>query len=209
MPVQFLSEADHARLSTCPDAIAPDDLDTYFQLNLEDLKPVRKLRGDANRLGFALQLCCLRFLGFFPSNLHTLSEQIVTYVGGQLLLNPAFLPDYPSREPTLYEHQQQILIHLNYRRATPLDLLALNAWLQERALEHDQPKHIFNLACDYLRRERVVRPGTTRLAKRVSQARSAASRTTFERLSLFLTKERRGLLDSLLDTSDVSVSRLT
>lgn len=59
MPVQFLSEADHVRLSICPDAIAPDDLNTYFQLSAEDLaedlKVVRKLRGDTNRLGFARQ----------------------------------------------------------------------------------------------------------------------------------------------------------
>lgn len=86
--------------------------------------------------------------------------------------------------------------------------MTLNAWLLGRALEHDQPKHIFNLVCDYLRRERIVRPGTTRLAKRVGQARSAASQITFERLTSFLTEERCEFLDGLLDTEGVSVSRL-
>lgn len=74
MPVQFLSETDQERLSTCPDAVAQGDLDTYFQLNTEDLGAIGRLRGDANRLGFALQLCCLRYLGFFLANLRALNE---------------------------------------------------------------------------------------------------------------------------------------
>lgn len=208
MPVQFLSEADHARLSICPDAIAPDDLDTYFQLNAEDLVTIGNLRGDSSRLGFALQLCCLRYLGFFPTNLLLLHSSIVGYVAEQLLLSPAALADYGNREPTLYDHQKQVLAHLSYRRATPLDLLTLDAWLLERALEHDRPKHLFDLVCDYLRRERIVRPGTTRLTKRVGWARSAASQTTFERLAPFLSKGRRTFLDGLLTTDDASVSRL-
>ena len=137
MPVHFLSEADHERLSTCPDVVAQDDLDTYFLLNAEDLSAIGRLRGDANRLGFALQLCCLRYLGFFPTNLRTLDERVVGYVSGQLSLSTDPLSAYGGREATLHEHQQQALAHLNYRRATPLDLLALEDWLLERALERD------------------------------------------------------------------------
>ncbi len=66
MPVQFLSAADHTRLNHCPDDLPQSDLDTYFQFNTEDVTILSHLRGDTNRLGFALQLCCLRYLGFFP-----------------------------------------------------------------------------------------------------------------------------------------------
>ena len=199
MPVQFLSEADHHRLSTCPDVVAQDDLDTYFQLNSEDLYEVRRLRGDTNRLGFAVQLCCLRFLGFFPADLRTMGEEVVGYVSYQISVSPCVLPEYGSRDATLHEHRQQALVHLNYRRATPVDLLALDAWLLERALEHDRPKHVFDLASDYLRRQRIVRPGSTRLAQLVGQARSHAQHIAFERLQPFLTGERRAFLDSLLE----------
>lgn len=117
----------------------------------------------------------------------------------QLSLDSESLSEYGYREPTLHQHQQQILAHLNYRRATPVDLLALEAWLLERALEHDRPKHIFDLASDYLRRERIVRPGATRLAQLVGQARSRAQAVAFERLQPFLTRARRAFLDSLLE----------
>ena len=154
--------------------MAQDDLDTYFQLNAEDLSAISRLRGDANRLGFALQLGCLRYLGFFPGNLRALDASVVGYVGAQLSLGGGALVGYARREPTLYAHQQQLLAHLDYRRATPVDLLAFEDWLLARALEHDQPKLIFDLGCDFLRRQRIVRPGTTRLAQLVGQARSRA-----------------------------------
>lgn len=127
MPILFLTDADHARLSACPDAVAQDDPDTYFQLNAEDLSIIGNLKGESNRLGFALQLCCLRYLGFVPTNLVLLDSSIVGYVAEQLSLSPAALADYGSREPTLHDHQQQVLAHLSYRRATPLDLLTLAA----------------------------------------------------------------------------------
>lgn len=77
MPTTFLTFSDQARLSRCPDDLPSADLDTYFQLTPEDLSATDGLRGDGNRLGFALQLCCLRYLGFFPSNLLDLAEAIV------------------------------------------------------------------------------------------------------------------------------------
>ena len=208
MPVQFLSTADHARLNAGPDDIPPTDLDAYFQLNTEDVAVLSKLRGDANRLGFALQLCCLRYLGFFPHTLNESAEVIVGYVAEQLTLQPNVLADYAVREPTLFTHQQRILTHLNFRRATPMDLITLDAWLLERALEHDRPKVVFSAACDYLRRERIVRPGTTRLEQLVGHARNEAQRVAFERLQAFMTPARRSFLDSLLDVGATGTTKL-
>ncbi len=209
MPIQFLTDADHTRLNCCPDEVNQDDLDTFFQLNSKDMNIIGNLRGDSNRLGFALQLCCLRYLGFFPNNLYNLAPAIINYVSEQLSLSVEVIKDYAIRESTRYDHQQKILSHLVYRRITPVDLLALEAWLLERALEHNRPKLIFDLACDYLHRERIVRFGTTRLARMVSQARINASRKTFEYLSAFLSEDRRKFLDNLLDTSEASISHLS
>ena len=60
MPVQFLSEADRARLTRFPAEIAPDDLVAFFTLSESDLVQVQAHRGDANRLGFSLQIAALR-----------------------------------------------------------------------------------------------------------------------------------------------------
>src|SRR5439155_23318962 len=85
-----------------------------------------------------------------------------------------------------------------FRTATPLDLYALQTWLGERALEHDKPSLLLQLACDKLRREQIVRPGLTRLERLVATARHSAHTETFRRLTPLLTAARSTLLDDLL-----------
>ncbi|WP_407224976.1 DUF4158 domain-containing protein [Enterobacter kobei] len=41
-----------------------DDLIRYYTFNDSDLSLIRQRRGDANRLGFAVQLCLLRYPGY-------------------------------------------------------------------------------------------------------------------------------------------------
>ena len=208
MPSLFLTEADRESLNRCPDDVEQVDLDTYFQLTSNDLAAIATLHGDANRLGFALQLCCLRYLGFFPNDPQEISPNIVHYVAQQVSLKSDHLPTYAARKSTLYEHQQRILEVLGYRRADEADLKALEIWLLERSLEHNRPKFIFDLACDYLKRERIIRPGVSVLVRMVGHARDTATEEVFKRLEGFLTNDRRTFLDSLLETGGANVSRL-
>ena len=60
---------------------------------------LKQLRAEHNRLGFALQLCCLRYLGFFPEELQ-LPESVINYVAQQLQLIPELLVFYGKRSST-------------------------------------------------------------------------------------------------------------
>ena len=66
MPVRFLSDAELARLSSWPDEIAAQDLVTFFTLSPDDLAGFNR---DENRLGAAVQLCALLWLGWIPDDL--------------------------------------------------------------------------------------------------------------------------------------------
>jgi TnpA family transposase len=79
-----------------------------------------------------------------------------------------------------------------------MDLQILASWLLERALEHDKPLLLFQLACEKLYRDKIVRLGVTRLEKLVATARHQAQQETYRRLTPLLTPERRALLDWLL-----------
>ncbi len=67
MPVRFLSDAELARLSSWPDEIADDDLVTYFTLTSNDLGWLASTVRVENRLGAAVQLCTLPWLGWVIS----------------------------------------------------------------------------------------------------------------------------------------------
>ena len=71
-------------------------------------------------------------------------------------------------------------------------------WLLARALEHDKPSLLFQLACEHLHAEKIVRPGVTRIERLVMEARERGHRETFRRLGIFFTEEQLVQLDQLL-----------
>ena len=69
MPGWILTDNEREQWNQVPAKIAPSDLVTYFTLSVAELDLVRQHRGKHNRLGFALQLLTLRYLGFCPEQL--------------------------------------------------------------------------------------------------------------------------------------------
>ncbi len=198
MPVQFLSEAEHKSLNRFPSEISSEDLNRFFLLSDQELTILKQLRAEYNRLGFALQLCCLRYLGFFPEELQ-LPDHVINYVAQQLHLVPELLFFYGKRSSTQREHQRKIQAFLGYRRASSTDLLDLEQWLVERGLEHNQPLLLFHMACEYLKQQKIIRIGTTILAKMVATARTQANELIYQSLQNLLTPKQTIWLDSLLE----------
>lgn len=198
MPIGFLPPADRDRLNGFPAQIPDDDLRAFFLLSEADQQVINHQREAHTRLGFALQLCALRYLGFAPDDFETTPWEAVVYVAQQLAVPPEALHTYGRRMKTRTTHLQQVQAYLGFRLATPLDFYALQTWLVERALEHDKPTLLLQLACDKLRRDQIVRPGLTRLERLVATARQQAQTATFDRLTPLLTVERHAVLDGLL-----------
>jgi TnpA family transposase len=198
MPGQFLTDAERERLRQFPAEIPPSDVIAYFTLSPADLAQVRHQRGDHNRLGFALQLGALRYLGFSPDDLTTAPASVVASLSQQLDVRPDVLPAYGQRAHTRRDHLQAIQAYLGFREAGPVELRALAEWLLERALEHDRPSLLFRVACEHLHAVKIVRPGVTRLERMVATARQRAQRETLQRLAPLVTEASRTRLDCLL-----------
>ena len=161
----FLTEDERERQRRFPEDIPPRDVSDYFTLSEADRRRVYRQRGAHNRLGFALQLCALRYLGFAPDDLTTAPVPVVSYVAEQLGEAPASLGAYGNRAHTRTDHLHDIMDHLGFHKVTTADWRRLSRWLVERALEHDKPSLLLQLACDRLRRDKIVRPGITRLER--------------------------------------------
>ena len=199
MPVNFFSDAERERWQGFPGVVPQDDLHAFFLLTDDDKREVRRQRAPHNHLGYALQLCSLRYLGFVPDNLQAIPRRVVTFVAEQLAVDPGGLVSYAKWRRTQTDHERHVQAYLRFRRATPIDLHALQTWLLERALEHDKPTLLLQLACEKLHREKIIRPGVTRLERLIATAREQAHDVTFRRLSPLLGDERQAFLDGLLE----------
>ena len=85
------------------------DLNRFFFLDETDVALVHTKRGAHNRLGFALQLTTLRYLGVFLGNPADVPAEVVTFLGDQLgMVTVTDLDRYASRPKTAYEHAWEI-----------------------------------------------------------------------------------------------------
>ncbi len=201
-PSGGLPTEELARLSSWPGEVARSDLAAYFMLSLEDLRWLRSHRGAGERIGLAVQLAALRFLGFVPAELSDAPREVARHVGEQIGVAAATFTRY-AREVdgrTRRRHVADVIEHAGWRTCGPSDWSALAGWLTERALEHDTPSILFGQALDQLRAERIVRPGLDRLMRTVSMARADARKEIRRRMDPELTPERCEELDELLIT---------
>ena len=83
MPVQLFTEAERTRRNRFPEVIAYEDLVTFFTLSERDLASIPRTSPPHNRLGYALQLCTLRFMGFVPDDLRSAPPDAVAFVARQ------------------------------------------------------------------------------------------------------------------------------
>jgi hypothetical protein len=83
-----------------PQDIDPDTLRKYFTLTRPDLEQVDQCRGVANKLGFAVQLCTLRWRGHFLRDTREIPEPVLENLSLQLGVLTIPIDDYPQNEKT-------------------------------------------------------------------------------------------------------------
>ena len=202
MPVSFLSEAERLRLNSFPSELSNEDLIAYFTLSDEDLLQIPKTASAANRLGVALQLVLLRFLGFHLIDLKSLPETVIGYVAQQIRAEAGQINFYGERDQTRTDHQRFVEKYLDFRHPTEEDYRHLSKWLLERALEHDRPTLLLQLLCERFLAEKLVRPGFSVVERMVATARNAAEDELFRRVEAVIDARLAEGLDDLLQAPE-------
>jgi len=130
-------------------------------------------RGPADRLGIAVQLATLPWLGFVPDEVGSAPAAAVARLGERLGLEPGALRGYGKRAQTRSDHLAKVARYLGWKTAADgsREMKELEQFLLDRAMEHDSPTLLFSLAREYLMSAKVIRPGAVTLAKMVGTAR--------------------------------------
>ena len=174
MATRVLADEDLEALRGFPE-IGREELARFFTLTPADvafIDPGRG-RGPADRLGLAVTLCSLPWLGFVPDDVAAAPQAAVVRLAGRLQVDPAALRLYGRRAKTRTEHLRLAARYLGWRAAGPLELKELDEFLLARALEHDSPLLLFRLACEYLISARVIRPGGSEAGRARTGVRAA------------------------------------
>jgi hypothetical protein len=120
MPVRYLSDPEMARLSSWPDDIADQDAVTYFTLSGDDLSWLAGFNRPENRLGVAVQLSSLPWLGWIPTDLATCPTVALDRLARSLTIAPrdaaGLLAAYGGWQgETRRKHRAQVLDRLGWR----------------------------------------------------------------------------------------------
>ena len=183
-----------------------EELERCFFLDDADLALVARRRGDHNRLGFAVQLATVRFLGTFLTDPTDVPTEVVDYVAGQLMVtDPSCVKQYLARRSTRFEHAAEITAVYGYREFSEVDS-DLVAWVNDRAwTTGDGPVALVAGAVRWLRERRVLLPGPSRLERLVARSREVSAQRLWDTLAGLVTVEQADRLDRLLDVPDWSV----
>jgi hypothetical protein len=198
VPVEFLSDEEVSAYGVYRGVPSQSDLEKLFFLDDADKALVAKRRGAHNRLGFALLLTTVRYLGVFLPDPLDVPDGVVEYLAVQLeISDPGCVKRYTERRTTRFEHADEIKAAYGLREFEAVDK-ELRDWVDARAwTTGDGPKAIFLDAVRRLRERDVLLPGVTTLARLVAQVRDEAYQRLWDTLHGMLSDEQRRLLDSL------------
>jgi len=184
--VGFLTAEQQRRYGRYVDDPAQAQLDRYFHLDAADRDLVDVRRGEHNRLGFAVQIGTVRFLGTFLPDPSDVPWAVAAYLAAQLgIADPGVLKRYAAREGTNRLHAGEIQHVYGYRDfADPAVQQDLVGWLQARTrLASDRPGVLFDLATARLLEAKVLLPGPTVLARLVASVRDQAATRLWQALA--------------------------
>jgi len=174
-------------------------LERFFFLDDADSRLIAKRRGDRNRVGFALQLGTVRFLGTFLADLTDVPRAVAGYVAEQVgAADASCLNGYLARRTTRFEHVAEIIAAYGYREFAAAEA-ELVRWLDDRAWTTGEgPKVLFDGAVRWLRERLVLLPGASSLRRLVGHAREVTTQRLWDVLAGLLTAKQARKLELLL-----------
>lgn len=192
----ILSAAERESLLALPSS--NDKLIRHYTFSESDLALVRQRRGDANRFGFAVQLCALRFPGYALSSDVCLQPVLLQWLVRQVRIDPACWAQYAEREETRREHLLELRTYLGLK---PFGLSEFRQSVHDittLALQTNKGIVLAEQLIIMLRQRRVILPPTNVIERVCAEAITRANRRIYQTLTKPLSDLQLRALNNLL-----------
>jgi Domain of unknown function (DUF4158) len=201
MPGTFLTDdqrAQYGRYQGDPD---PMHLARCFHLDDIDRAHIRRHHGSHHRLGFALQLCTVRYLGAFLADPLDVPAVVVTHLARQLgVRDTSSVPRYLERRDTRWEHAEEIRRQYGYHDFSEQPWhFRLVRWLYSRAwLTNESPMVLFEHAIAWMLQQKVLLPGVTTLERLIVNVQERSTERLWRVLAQAVPVDKQPQLTALL-----------
>ena len=204
MPVFFLTAEQECCYGRYAGEPSTDQLARHFHLDDADRELATAKRWDHMRLGFAVQLGTVRFLGTFLDDPVDVPAGVSSDMARQLGIADAACLALCREGRGRWQHAREIRAGFGYREFTdPFVRFRLVRWLYALCWTGtDRPSVLFDRATAWLVTEKVLLPGASALERLVARIRARAARRLWRTLARGVTREQRAWLDALLVAGD-------
>ena len=196
----ILSAAERESLLALPDT--KDEFIRHYTFSESDLSIIRQRRGPANRLGFAVQLCYMRYPGVMLALNEEPFQPLLRLVAMQLKVPTEAWADYGQRAETRREHLLELQSVFGFQTFTTRHYRPSVHSLDELAWQTDKGIVLATALVDGLRRKGVLLPTVGVIERICAEGITRANRRIYETLSEPLSDAHRRHLDDLLKRRD-------
>ena len=206
MPVSFLPTTQRERYGRYPDTLSNEELARYFHLDDDDREWITTKRRDSHRLGYALQLATVRFLGTFLEDPVAVPDTVLHTLSSQLSISDTACVLAYRKSEQRWRHTTEIRARYSYREFAERGIqFRLGRWLCALCWTGtDRPSVLFDYANGWLVGHKVLLPGVTVLERFIAEVRSRVELRLWRLLVRGVTVEQRQRLDDLLKPAEGS-----
>ena len=181
----------------------------YYILADDDLIHIYERRRSANRMGFALQLCALRYPGRALAPGELIPEPVLAFLGAQLGIPADALFTYAERRQTRQQHMDALRRIYGYKTFTGRGARDFREWLCKEAEEARSNEDLARRFVARCRETQTILPAVSTIERLCADALVAAERRIETRIARRIDGELRARLAGLLtDTMPGNISRL-
>jgi len=180
----------------------------HYILADDDIEHIHERRRPENRIGFALQLCALRYPGRVLSRGEVIPEKVLRFIGAQLGITGEALLSYAARRQTRHQHLDAIRNIYGYKMFSGRGARDLKTWLVNEAEVARSNEDLARRFVKRCRGAQVILPGVSVIERLCADALVAAERRIETRIVDHLKDAGKAQLDALLsEIVDDRVSR--